>query len=153
MKYFIPRVALVFLLSLSLAFSASSALAASGDEASLYERLRGFDAISAVVDDVVVQIAADDKLRRFWAHRGNDGITRQKELIVDLVVARSGGPLYYTGREMKLSREGMHIDEQDWDILIGALKNTLEKFNVPAKEAAKVLSFFDNTKKDIVEKS
>ncbi|MEW8508473.1 MAG: group 1 truncated hemoglobin [Candidatus Thiodiazotropha sp.] len=129
---------------------------AAGDEqppASLYERLGGYNAISAVVDDVVVQIAADEKLGRFWAHRGDDGIAREKQLIVDFIVAKAGGPLYYTGREMKLSHEGMRIDEKDWEILIDALETTLSKFKVPPLERGEVLQFFDSTKKDIVEKS
>ena len=150
MKTGIRKLALACLLPMALAVSVPSAMA---EEKTLYERLGGFDAISAVVDDVVAQIAADEKLGRFWAHRGNDGITREKQLIVDFIVSSAGGPLYYTGREMKLSHEGMRIDEKDWDILITALKNTLKKFNVPAKESSEVLSFFDSTKKDIVEKS
>ncbi|MEW8469238.1 MAG: group 1 truncated hemoglobin [Candidatus Thiodiazotropha sp.] len=135
---------------------ASTSIATAGDErsqASLYERLGGYNAITAVVDEVVVQIAADEKLGRFWAHRGKDGIAREKQLIVDFIVAKAGGSLYYRGREMKLSHEGMQIDEQDWEILIDALKNTLHKFNVPARESREVLEFFDTTKKDIVEKS
>ncbi|MET0068818.1 MAG: group 1 truncated hemoglobin [Candidatus Thiodiazotropha sp.] len=135
---------------------ASTSIAAAGDDlsqASLYERLGGYNAISAVVDDVVVQIAADQKLGRFWAHRGQDGIAREKQLIVDFIVAKAGGSLYYRGREMKLSHEGMQIDEKDWEILIDALKNTLHKFNVPPRESREVLEFFDTTKKDIVEKS
>lgn len=126
---------------------------AADEKASLYKRLGGYDAISAVVDDVVAQLVADEKLGRFWAHRGNDGLTREKQLIVDFIVSKAGGPLYYTGRDMKLSHEGMRIDEKDWKILIKALKTTLAKFEVPAQESREVLEFFDSTKKDIVEKS
>lgn len=118
----------------------------------LYQRLGGYDAIRAVVEDVVAQIAADDKLGRFWAHRGDDGIAREKQLIVDFIVAKAGGPLYYRGRDMKLSHEGMRIDEQDWKILIAALEHTLQSFKVPDAERREVLAFFDGTKQDIVEK-
>ncbi len=135
-----------------IAFTLTTATAQADSDSSLYSRLGGFDAISAVVDDVVLQIAADEKLGRFWAHRGDDGITREKQLIVDFVVAKAGGPLYYTGREMKLSHKGMRISQQDWDTLITALKNTLGKFGVPARESQEVLEFFDSTRADIVEK-
>ncbi|MEW8437121.1 MAG: group 1 truncated hemoglobin [Candidatus Thiodiazotropha taylori] len=155
MKLNIRNLFIVCVLPISLAVTASSVFAGGkeDDKASLYERLGGYNAISAVVADVVVQIAADEKLGRFWAHRGNDGIAREKQLIVDFIVAKAGGPLYYRGREMKLSHEGMQIDEKDWDILITALKTTLKKFDVPVKEAQEVLDFFGTTKKDIVEKS
>lgn len=148
MKSTFRKLVISTVLPITMAVTASCAMA---EQPSLYQRLGGFDAISAVVDDVVIQIAADEKLGRFWAHRGEDGITREKQLIVDFIVNKAGGPLYYTGREMKLSHEGMRIDNQDWDILIDALKNTLHKFKVPAKEREEVLAFFDSTKKDIVE--
>ena len=125
--------------------------ASAADSTSLYQRLGGYDAISAVVDDVVLQISSDKKLGRFWAHRGDDGISREKQLIVDFIVSKAGGPLHYTGREMKLSHKGMRIDTQDWDLLITALENTLDKFDVPDKERADVLEFFDSTRADIVE--
>ncbi len=155
MKFNFRKLAILGLLQVMITFisACSFAEAETSPEASLYKRLGGYDAISAVVDDVVVQIAADKKLGRFWAHRGKDGITREKQLIVDFIVENSGGPLYYTGREMKILHEGMRIDNEDWDILIKALKNTLTKFNVPAKETQQVLEFFDSTKIDIIEKS
>lgn len=151
----IRKIAIIGLLQVMITFLSACSFAETktSPEASLYQRLGGYDAISAVVDDVVVQITSDEKLGRFWTHRSKDGIVREKQLIVDFIVEKAGGPLYYTGREMKISHEGMRIDNEDWNILIKALKNTLKKFNVPAKETQQVLEFFDSTKKDIVEKS
>ena len=40
-------------------------------EKSLYERLGGYDAIAAVVAALMVRIKDDDKLRRFYDHRGS----------------------------------------------------------------------------------
>ena len=37
---------------------------------SLYERLGGYDAIAAVVATLMERIKDDDKLRRFYDHRG-----------------------------------------------------------------------------------
>ena len=44
----------------------------------LYERLGGYDAIAAVVDALMVRIKNDDKLCRFYDHRGADGIAREQ---------------------------------------------------------------------------
>jgi hemoglobin len=118
---------------------------------SLYERLGGYDAIAAVTKDLASRLVADPKLGRFWAHRGKDGIDREVQLIVDFLAAKSGGPLYYRGREMKLSHVGMKIDEQDWAVLMKHLNATLDKFKVPAKERQDVIGFIESTKKDIVE--
>ena len=42
----------------------------------LYERLGGYDAISAVVNDLLPRVQADPQLARFWQHRGEDGLKR-----------------------------------------------------------------------------
>lgn len=144
----LKRTAAAFLGAILL-MSASAGMA--NGEKSLYDRLGGYDAIRAVTNDLAGRLVADSKLGRFWAHRGKDGIEREVQLIVDFLAAKSGGPLYYTGREMKISHVGMRIDEKDWKALIGHLEDTLDKFQVGPKERADVLGFIGSTKKDIVE--
>ena len=119
---------------------------------SLYTRLGGYDAISAVVDDLVQRLAADPKLGRFWAHRGTDGIKREKQLVVDFIVNQAGGPLNYGGRDMVTSHKGMKISNDDWNIFIGHLNETLVKFNVPSTEKTDTVNFIDGLKVTIVEK-
>ena len=97
------------------------------------------------------RLVADPKLARFWANRGTDGVEREVQLIVDFLAAKSGGPLYYRGREMKLSHVGMKIDGEDWAALMKHLNATLDKFKVPAKEHAEVVAFIESTRADIVE--
>lgn len=118
---------------------------------SLYERLGGYDAIAAVVANLMVRIKADDKLCRFYDHRGADGIAREEQLLVDFLCASSGGPMIYTGRDMKALHIGMRLDEDDWKRAIGHLTLTLEAFEVPKREKGEVLSFHENLKPEIVE--
>ncbi len=118
---------------------------------SLYERLGGYDAIAAVTDDLMVRIKDDDKLRRFYDHRGMDGIAREQQLLVDFLCASTGGPVVYTGRDMKTLHTGMHLDEEDWKRAMDHLIATLESFEVPEHEKAEVLSFHENLKPEIVE--
>jgi hemoglobin len=126
-------------------------VAVAAEQPTLYERLGGYDAITAVTHDVAARLMADPKMGRFWAHRGKDGIDREVQLIIDFIANQAGGPRYYTGRDMKLAHIGMRIDGEDWDRLITHLKATLDKFNVPEKERADVVAFFESTRKDIVE--
>jgi hemoglobin len=117
----------------------------------LYARLGGYDAIAAVSDDLLIRLQADTQLARFWQNRAEDTIRREKQLLIDFLCSASGGPLYYTGRDMKTSHLGMGISESDWQRFIGHLEATLDKFGVPAPERAAVLGFVDSTKADIVE--
>src|SRR3972149_2903512 len=94
----------------------------------LYERLGGYDAISAVANDLLPRLRADSRLARFWQHRGDDGIAREKQLLIDFLCSSAGGPLYYTGRDMKTSHAGMRIGEADWVAFRGHLDATLAAF-------------------------
>jgi hemoglobin len=120
-------------------------------EESLYERLGGYDAISAVANDLLPRLQKDSQLARFWSHRGEDGVAREKQLLIDFLSSNAGGPLYYTGRDMKTSHKGMQIGESDWSAFLGHLNATLDAFQVPERERDQVVAFIESTKPDIVE--
>jgi hemoglobin len=118
---------------------------------SLYERLGGYDAIVAVANNLLPRLEGDAQLGRFWQHRGSDGLEREKQLLIDFLCSSAGGPMYYTGRDMKTSHKGMKITDGDWSIFLGHLNATLEAFQVPQTERSEVLAFIQSTKADIVE--
>ena len=117
----------------------------------LYDRLGGYDAISAVVQELLARLETDEQLGRFWEHRGDDGIAREKQLLIDYLCASAGGPVLYTGRDNETSHRGMGIGESDWARFIAHLEGTLTHFAVPDAERRDVLAFIDGTKADIVE--
>ena len=121
------------------------------DGTTLYARLGGYDAIAAVADNLLPRLMSDERLGRFWAHRGEDGLRREKQLLIDFLCHSSGGPLLYTGRDMKTSHKGMRINEDDWSAFLGHVKATLDEFKVPAAEKETVIAFVQSTKADIVE--
>jgi len=117
----------------------------------LYARLGGYDAIAAVADDLLARLRADQQLARFWQHRGEDGVRREKQLLIDFLCSSAGGPLYYVGRDMQISHRGLGINESDWQTFIGHVEATLNTFEVPTPERAEVLAFVASTKAQIVE--
>ena len=118
---------------------------------SLYERLGGYDALTAVANDLLPRLQGDEQLGRFWRNRGDDGIAREKQLLIDYLCASTGGPMYYTGRDMKTSHRGMKISESDWARFLGHAGATLDAFRVPAPEREEVVAFVLSLKPDIVE--
>jgi len=120
-------------------------------EKSLYERLGGYDAISAVANDLLPRLQADSELGRFWAHRGADGVAREKQFLIDFLCTNAGGPVLYTGRDMEISHKGMGITESDWSAFLEHLNATLGSFSVPPRESSEVVAFIQTTKPDIVE--
>jgi hemoglobin len=119
---------------------------------SLYERLGGYDAIAAVVDDFFKRMVADPKLGRFFIGLSTDSKMRAQQLTVDFICKSSGGPCLYTGRDMKTVHTGLGITDDDWQIATNHLVETLDKFKVPQEEKNEVLNFVSGLKGAIVEK-
>jgi hemoglobin len=117
----------------------------------LYERLGGYDAIASVANNLLPRMQADAQLARFYQHRGEDGLRRSRQLLIDFLCSRAGGPLYYTGRDMKITHKGMKISESDWSAFLGHLNATLDALQVPHAERVEVVALMQSTKSDIVE--
>jgi hemoglobin len=120
-------------------------------EKTLYERLGGYDGVTAFVNDLLPRLQSDSQLGRFWQNRGEDGIEREKQLLIDYLCSNAGGPVYYTGRNMKLTHEGMEISESDWSVFLGHAGDTMAALSVPAQECDDVVAFVLSLKDDIVE--
>lgn len=121
------------------------------NQQSLYERLGAYDGITAFVDDLLPRLEADSQLGRFWQNRGDDGIAREKQLLTDYLCSSAGGPVYYTGRDMKISHKGMKISESDWTVFMGHAGDTMQALQVPKQECDDIAAFVLGLKDDIVE--
>lgn len=118
---------------------------------SLYERLGGYDGITAFANDLLPRLQADSQLGRFWQNRGDDGLAREKQLLIDYLSASAGGPVYYTGRDMKTSHKGMKISESDWSIFLRHAGATMEGLRIPKQECDEIAAFVLSLKADVVE--
>ena len=115
---------------------------------SLYNRLGGKPAITAVIDRFVANVAAD---RRINGRFATTDIPRLKGHLVDQVCSATGGPCVYTGRDMKRTHSGMRISTAEFEALVQDLVAALDTFNVPAGEKQELLGLLGPMKKDIVE--
>ena len=118
---------------------------------SLYERLGGYDGITVFVNDLLPRLKGDSQLGRFWQNRGDDGVAREKQLLIDYLCSSAGGPMYYTGRDMKISHKGMRISEDDWSIFLQHAGATMDALQIPRQECDDVVAFVLSLKGDIVE--
>jgi hemoglobin len=116
-------------------------------EKSLYDRLGGKPAITAVVDDFTARVVADRRINRFFA---NTDVPSFKAKLIDQICEVSGGPCKYTGKDMKTTHAGMGITDADFNALVEDLVATLDKFKVPEKEKSELLGALAPMKKDIV---
>ena len=121
---------------------------------SLYSRLGGKKAISAVVDEFVNNVAADDRINKFFGDTAKDPkrLAAFKGKLVDQICQASGGPCKYKGKDMKTAHAGMGISEADFNALVEDLVKALDKFNVGETEKNELLGALGPMKGDIVEK-
>lgn len=129
----------------------TSTTAASGGTATmptLYERVGGDKAITAVIADFVDNnVANDARINHFFA---NTDLERLKKLLVEFVDNAAGGPQAYTGRDMKTAHAGMHITVADFNALVEDLSKSLDTLKVPAAEKQELLALVGPTQSDIV---
>ena len=116
---------------------------------SLFDRLGGKAAITAVVDDFVGNVAGDKRINAFFAKAD---IPHLKMELVDQICEATGGPCKYTGKDMKSAHKGMGVGGKDFDALVEDLAKSLNKFKVKKKEQNELVSALAPLKKDIVEK-
>jgi hemoglobin len=114
----------------------------------LYERLGGKDAITAVIDDFVARCAADSRINGKFARTD---IARLKASLVDQVCEAAGGPCTYSGRDMHTTHEGMSVTGGEFDALVADLVATLDHFSVPEAEKNELLGALAPMRSDIVE--
>jgi hemoglobin len=126
--------------------------AAGAEEKSLYQRLGGYDAIAAVSDEFIARLATDEQEKRFFIGFSNDSKMHIRQLLVDLVCKSTGGPCYYTGRDMKTAHAGAGITKDDWDRALKIFGEVLNKFQVPAKEQQELAALLLPLEKDVVDK-
>jgi hemoglobin len=123
-------------------------------EKSLYSRLGGKKAITAVVNEFVGIVAGDDRIKNFFADTVKDPkrVEKLKMNLVDQICQASGGPCKYKGKDMKTAHKGMGIDEAAFNALVEDLVAALNKFKVGETEKNQLLGALGSMKSQIVEK-
>jgi hemoglobin len=117
-------------------------------ERTLYERLGGIDAITAVVEDFRDRVAGDDRINLKFARTD---LTRLRKMLIDQVCEATGGPCQYNGRSMKIAHAGMKVTRGEFDALVDDLVGTLNRLKVPSAEQGELLAILGPLKSDIVE--
>jgi hemoglobin len=100
--------------------------AASAQEQSMYERLGGYDAIAAVTDELIARLE-EDKFASF----SEASLRKVRQNIVDFICEATGGPCFYTGRDIRTAHAGIGITQAEWDNFVVVFGETMNDFNVP----------------------
>jgi hemoglobin len=141
------RIAAAVAVAVAVMLGSAGSASAQMAKRSLYDRLGGYGAISAVVDDFVANVAADKRINKFFAKAN---VPRLKARLVEQLCQASGGPCVYTGADMKTAHAGMGVRNEDFDALVQDLVKSLNKFKVPKAEQKEIASVLLPMRRDIV---
>jgi hemoglobin len=122
---------------------------------SLYERLGGINAITAVIDKFLTNVVADNAIN---ARFGTANATALRLHLIDQVCEAAGGPCKYKGKNMKdahtsATNPGANISmitEAEFNALVGDLVSALDFYQVPTTEKNELLAVLGPMKTDIV---
>jgi hemoglobin len=139
--------------TLTALFLATLALAAPvrADD-SLYTQLGGYDAVAAVTDAFLTKAGQDKTLKRFFVGHSTSSLVKIRQLIVDFICAKAGGPCVYTGRSMTVAHTGLKITDKDWETSNKLFGTVLDDLKVDRELQPKVVAFIGSLKSDIVGK-
>jgi hemoglobin len=113
-----------------------------------YAAVGGGPAISGVVDRFYQLVLADEQLRGYF--EGTE-MVRLKRHQVALVSQVMGGPVEYSGRDLRAAHEGMSISRDDFGAVAGHLVTALTEAGVDRPIIDRVVGTIAGTEPDIVE--
>ena len=120
----------------------------------LYERLGGMPAITAVSNGLVDRILADTRVNAWFAHAAASPAeaARYKASLADFVCQSVGGPCKYAGPDMVTAHKGRKVTSDAFDAVVQDLVAVLDQLKVPAAEKNELLAALGPLKSSIVQK-
>jgi hemoglobin len=133
---------------------------------SLYERLGGEKGITALVDDFTPRVLADPRVnwdrvgmkQSSFFHRSStvawnatpEEVATLKKHMVQFLALATGGPSQYQGGNIKSVHANMEISNPEFDAVIGDIKSSLDKLQIPNEEQKELLAIIESTRPQIV---
>jgi hemoglobin len=117
-------------------------------EGSLYERLGGVEAITAVARAFDDRAGKDNRINQKFARTNLDRLTKE---FIDQLCQDTGGPCTYTGLSMTQAHTNMGVTNAEFDAFMEDLVAVLDEFKVGKAEQDELLSLLRPMREDIVE--
>ncbi|MHB1079433.1 MAG: globin domain-containing protein [Prosthecobacter sp.] len=116
-------------------------------EDSLYQKLGGKPAMDAAIDAFYVKVLADDRVKHFFDDVSMDKQRRKQK---EFLSAAFGGPLPWTGKDMRKAHDGMGLTEVHFNAIAENLVNTLKDLKIKQELIDQVVAVALTTKDDVL---
>jgi len=121
--------------------------ATTGSDGTLYDRLGGREAIANVVDDFYDRMLDDDRVAGFFE---DVDMTRQRAHQTQFLSYATGGPVEYTGAEMREAHDHLDISDTEYDIVGAHLDDALADAGVDDADRSGVMDEVEALRDPIV---
>lgn len=116
-------------------------------EDSLYQQLGGKAAIDAAVEAFYVKVLADERVKHFF---DDVSMEKQRRKQKEFLSAVLGGPLPWTGKDMRKAHADMNLKEEHFNAIAENLVATLKDLKISDELIGKVIAVVATTKDDVL---
>jgi hemoglobin len=118
-------------------------------DSSLYNRIGGKPVLYRISAGTLDKVANDPRTMRSF-----DGVKLEKikESLTDFLCVKTGGDCQYEGETMENSHADAEITTAEFELMVEALRETLDKNKVSEREKNELLKILAPMKKEIVTK-
>ena len=118
------------------------------DDETVFDRLGGHDAVESVVNDFYDRVLSDERVIH---HFEDSDTTELRAHQVQFISAVTGGPVEYSGDEMREAHRGMGITDEEFDVVADHLDTALAENDVADEDREQVLTEVEELRPEIVE--
>jgi hemoglobin len=132
----------------AIAMLALASVPARADD-TLFQDMGGVDNITKIAGDTTDNFLADDRIKATF---DNTNMDRFRKLLAEQFCVVAGGPCTYTGRNMKDTHKGLHLDNADFNAVVEDLQKAMDKDGVSFATQNRFLARLAPMQHDIVTK-
>lgn len=113
----------------------------------IYAQIGGFSTVRGLVEDFYDRLLREDSLRHYFVGIDLSRLIRHQ---TDFVCMVMGGPVDYTGRQLRDSHRHLAITEKDFELVASVLENCLLDGGLEEKHVEEIIGAVRGAKGDIV---
>jgi len=118
-------------------------------EPSLYTRFGGKEMLYTISSQTLDSVANDPATKRSFK---DVKMATLKQSLADFLCVKTGGDCVYEGETMKNSHAELEITTAEFELMVQALRNTLDANHIGSHEKNELLKILAPMKRDVVTK-
>ena len=113
----------------------------------IYAQIGGFSTVRGLVEDFYDRLLKEESLKHYFVGIDMSRLIRHQ---TDFVCMVMGGPVDYTGRQLRDSHKHLSINNKDFDLVAATLKECLLDGGLEEKHVEQIIGAVAGARGDIV---